>query len=197
MAIRKTDDIENEEDNRYNNAKDIGKRLNIVQRFDDTTHNDNPYDGAIQYLAKKLDEIVDETNKGTEASGSFEGDFKILKTASGSFSTRITTNEEKTGISGAQTKAITANTAKTGITTSQTAAIKANTAKVSFPGLGTTSKTAKAGNTTTISPTQATLISGLQKGILNSTGSQIKIEKISNNLVISFDNQTYIIKPSE
>ena len=162
MAIRKTDDIENEEDNRYNNAKDIGKRLNIVQRFDDTTHNDNPYDGAIQYLAKKLDEIVDETNKGKEASGSFEGDFKILKTASGSFSTRITTNEEKTGISGAQTKAITANTAKTGITT-----------------------------------TQATLISGLQKGILNSTGSQIKIEKISNNLVISFDNQTYIIKPSE
>ena len=48
-----------------------------------------------------------------------------------------------------------ANNAKTGITTAQANAITANTAKVSFPGLGTTSSTALAGDTTTISIAQA------------------------------------------
>lgn len=50
---------------------------------------------------------------------------------------------------------ISANKDKTGITTSQANAITANTAKVSFPGLGTTSSTALAGDTTTISIAQA------------------------------------------
>jgi len=39
------------------------------------------------------------------------------------------------------------NNAKVGITTAQANAITANTAKVTFPGLGTTSTTALAGNT--------------------------------------------------
>jgi len=50
---------------------------------------------------------------------------------------------------------IAANTAKTGITTAQANAITANTAKTSFPGLGTSSTTALAGDTTTISTAQA------------------------------------------
>ena len=50
------------------------------------------------------------------------------------------------------------NKDKTGITTSQANAITANTAKVSFPGLGTTNKTALAGDTTTISTSQANAI---------------------------------------
>ena len=49
---------------------------------------------------------------------------------SGSFSTRVTANDAKTGISTSQASAITANTAKTGITTAQANAITANTAKV-------------------------------------------------------------------
>ena len=53
---------------------------------------------------------------------------------------------------------INANNDKTGITTSQANAITANTAKTSFPGLGTTSTTALAGDTTTISTAQAKAI---------------------------------------
>ena len=49
---------------------------------------------------------------------------------SGSFSTRVTANDAKTGISTSQASAITANTAKTGISTSQASAITANTRKV-------------------------------------------------------------------
>jgi len=53
---------------------------------------------------------------------------------------------------------ISANKDKTGITTSQANAITANTAKTSFPGLGTSSTTALAGDTTTISGAQASAI---------------------------------------
>ena len=60
--------------------------------------------------------------------------------------TEIALNKAKTGITSAQASAITANTAKTGITSSQASAITANTAKRSMT-LGTTSKTALAGNT--------------------------------------------------
>tara|TARA_R100000322_G_scaffold90212_1_gene56076 strand:- start:86 stop:649 length:564 start_codon:yes stop_codon:yes gene_type:complete len=50
---------------------------------------------------------------------------------------------------------ISTNKDKTGITTSQANAITANTAKTTFPGLGTSSTTALAGDTTTISTAQA------------------------------------------
>ena len=95
MAIRKTNDIGSETDSRYVRVKNAKKVANINERFDDTTHNDNPYDDAMQYLAKKIDDIIDETNIQTTASGSYAGDIKILKTASGSFSTRVTTNDAK------------------------------------------------------------------------------------------------------
>ena len=50
---------------------------------------------------------------------------------------------------------INTNNDKVGITTSQANAITANTAKTTFPGLGTSSTTALAGDTTTISTAQA------------------------------------------
>ena len=68
----------------------------------------------------------------------------------------ITSNTGKTGITVEQSNAIIANTAKTGITTTQATAITNNTAKVSFPGLGTTSTTALAGDTRVISNTEIT-----------------------------------------
>tara|TARA_R110002167_G_scaffold3964_3_gene18987 strand:+ start:9620 stop:10066 length:447 start_codon:yes stop_codon:yes gene_type:complete len=96
MPIRKTDDRSNESNSKYTKSKTTSKSENIDERFDDTTHNDNPYDDALQYLSKKIDDIIDETNIGTLASGSYAGDIKILKVASGSFSTRVTTNDAKT-----------------------------------------------------------------------------------------------------
>jgi len=111
MAIKKSDDIANE-GSKYGNQKATAKLENITDRFDDTTHNDNPYDDAIQYLKKKIDEVVDETNTQTTASGSYAQDIKNLTLASGSFSTRVTTNDAKTGVSTSQASAITANTTK-------------------------------------------------------------------------------------
>lgn len=116
MSIRKSADIENESDSRYNNVKSTKKRAKITKRFDDTTHNPYPGDEALQYLSKKLDDIIDEAN--------------ALRTASGSFSTRATTNDAKVsmviGSGASQAKA--GNT--TTISTSQASAITANTAKV-------------------------------------------------------------------
>ena len=58
---------------------------------------------------------------------------------------------------------ISANKDKTGITTDQANAITANTAKTSFPGFGTSSTTALAGDTTTISTAQASAITASSK----------------------------------
>ena len=102
MAIRKSDDLANDSDSRYNNLRDATKRAKITERFDDTTHNEHVSDEALQFLNKKLDECIEALN----------------------------TNTTKTGITTSQACAITANTAKTGITTSQASAITANTAKV-------------------------------------------------------------------
>tara|TARA_R110001592_G_scaffold191311_4_gene437476 strand:+ start:1576 stop:2181 length:606 start_codon:yes stop_codon:yes gene_type:complete len=94
MPIKKSNDIGNEGSN-FANQKNTSKLENITARFDDTTHNDNPYDDAIQYLVKKVDQIVDETNVQTVASGSYNTEIKTLTTASGSFSTRVTLNDAK------------------------------------------------------------------------------------------------------
>ena len=88
--IRKIDDISNESD-RYVRLKGTAKVANINERFDDTTHNDNPYDDAIQYLGKKIEDIIDESNLQNAASASYDSDIQILKSASGSsLETRIT-----------------------------------------------------------------------------------------------------------
>jgi len=119
----------------------------------------------------------------SDISGSFTA-------ASASFHTRVVANE---AASGSFSSRVTANDAKTGISTSQASAITANTAKVSMV-IGSRSTQAKAGNTTTISTQQASLLTGLQKGISNATGHSIKFALAENgSLVISIDRSTYTI----
>ena len=73
---------------------------------------------------------------------------------------------------------ISTNKDKTGITTDQANAITANTAKTSFPGLGTTSTTALAGDTTTISTAQANEITASTKlGLRLQASKQANINK--------------------
>ena len=84
MPIRKSTDIENESDSRYDRVKDTKSREKITKRFDSATHNPYPGDEALQYLAKKLDDVIDSAN----------------------------INDAKTGITSGQSSAITANTAK-------------------------------------------------------------------------------------
>ena len=119
MGIRKSNDIANESDSKFNNAKSTAKLLNITERFDDTTHNDNPYDDAMQYLSKKIDECVDEINLSDSS--------KVITSTQAS---AITTNSAKTGITSTQASRITANHSKTGITSTQASRITANHAKV-------------------------------------------------------------------
>ena len=81
-----------------------------------------------------------------------------------------------------------ANTAKTGITTSQANAITANTAKTTFPGLGTSSTTALAGDTTTISSLQAREIT---KSTLHNTKLDIATPaNLSKSTAITFGEFT-------
>jgi len=83
---------------------------------------------------------------------------------------------------------ISSNKDKTGITTSQANAITANTAKTTFPGLGTSSTTALAGDTTTISTTQALNISTAAK--LTSKITTARQANISKSTVITFGEFT-------
>jgi len=94
--LRKIDDISNESD-RYVRLKGTAKVANINERFDDTTHNDNPYDDAIQYLGKKIEDIIDESNLQNAASASYDSDIQILKSASGSFASDIQGKVSLTG----------------------------------------------------------------------------------------------------
>tara|TARA_R100001015_G_C4572149_1_gene130040 strand:- start:154 stop:633 length:480 start_codon:yes stop_codon:yes gene_type:complete len=126
MAIKKFADLANETDSKFNNVKSSKARAKISERFDDTTHNEQPSDEALQYLNKKIDECIDSVN----------------------------TNTNKTGISTSQANAITANSAKTGITDLQANAITTNSAKVSSPFPALTTK--QSGVTVSISSLQHT-----------------------------------------
>ena len=110
MAIRKTNDIANEANSKYSNQRE--KRTRIEERLDDNTHNDNPYDDAIQYLGKKVDEVVDELNLSDSS--------KVITSAQAS---AITANTAKTGTTSTERSRITANHAKVGISTVQAAII--------------------------------------------------------------------------
>ncbi len=121
MAIRKSDDLANDSDSRYNNLRDAKKRSKITERFDDTTHNELAADEALQFLNKKLDEVIDSVNTNISKTG-----------ISTSQASAITANTAKAGISTSQASAITANTAKTGITSTQASQITSNNAKVSY-----------------------------------------------------------------
>tara|TARA_R110000737_G_scaffold227879_1_gene242089 strand:- start:577 stop:1131 length:555 start_codon:yes stop_codon:yes gene_type:complete len=119
MAIRKSNDRSNESDSKYNNIKLTHKAENITERFDDTTHNDNPYDDAIQYINKKLDDCIDEINLSDSS--------KVITSAQAS---AITANTAKTGTTSTERSRITANHAKVGTTSTERSRITANHAKV-------------------------------------------------------------------
>ena len=121
MAIRKSDDLANESDSRYNNVKTAKAREKITERFDDTTHNEQISDEALQFLNKKIDEVIDSVNTNISKTG-----------ISTSQASAITANTSKTGISTSQASAITANTAKVGTTSTERSRISANHAKVSY-----------------------------------------------------------------
>jgi len=62
MAIRKSDTIADESNSKYAKSKSAVKIANITERFDDSTDNDNPYDDVLQYVNKKIDEVIDQVN---------------------------------------------------------------------------------------------------------------------------------------
>tara|TARA_R110002153_G_scaffold84203_2_gene211040 strand:+ start:249 stop:677 length:429 start_codon:yes stop_codon:yes gene_type:complete len=101
MAIKKF----NEE---YSNKSDVKGgsygSVNDTKKILDQTSGDyeEKWHEAVKYLNDKLDEIVDETNKGTVASGSYASNIKTLTSA-------VSTNTSKTGITSTQASAITAN----------------------------------------------------------------------------------------
>ena len=119
MSIRKFADLANETDSKFNNLKDTKRRAKISDRFDDTTHNEQPSDEALQYLNKKVDECIDSVNTNTSKTG-----------ITTSQANAITANTAKTGITATQASRIITNTAKTGITSTQASQITANNAKV-------------------------------------------------------------------
>ena len=119
MAIRKSNDIANESDRKFDNAKSTVKLANITERFDDSTDNDNPFDDVIQYLNLKLDECVDEINLSDSS--------KVITSAQAS---AITANTAKVGTTSTERSRITANHAKVGTTSTERSRIAANHAKV-------------------------------------------------------------------
>ncbi len=100
-----------------------------------------------------------DTNVSTDLSITGTTDARTIVSSDG---TNAVIPVATTSVSGVMSKTIfdehTTNNAKTGITSGQASAITANTAKVTFPGLGTSSSTALAGDTTTISEAQASAI---------------------------------------
>tara|TARA_R100000657_G_C4670104_1_gene114428 strand:- start:801 stop:1400 length:600 start_codon:yes stop_codon:yes gene_type:complete len=62
MSIRKSDDIANEDNSKYNKLKTAKSRSRITERFDDSTENEHVSDDALQYLNKKLDDVIDSVN---------------------------------------------------------------------------------------------------------------------------------------
>ena len=61
--IKKSGNISNDTGSAYSNVTNTQAKINNIQeRFDDTTENDNPYDGAIQYINKKVEETIDIVN---------------------------------------------------------------------------------------------------------------------------------------
>jgi len=121
MPIRKSDDIENESDERYANVRETHARSKITKRFDATTHNPYPGDEALQYLNRKLDDVIDSVNTNNDKTGITAGQASAItaNTAKVSMVIGSGASQAKAGntttISGAQASAITANTAKVGL----------------------------------------------------------------------------------
>tara|TARA_R110000787_G_scaffold15886_5_gene48898 strand:+ start:793 stop:1755 length:963 start_codon:yes stop_codon:yes gene_type:complete len=62
MPIKTTEDRAAETGSTFEGSNAAETSANITDRFDNTTHNDNPYDDAIQYLAIKADQIIEQVN---------------------------------------------------------------------------------------------------------------------------------------
>ena len=161
MAVRKFSDLANETDSKFNNIKDTKARAKITERFDDTTHNEQPSDEALQYLSKKVDECIDELNlsdsskiiTSTQASAITANTAKVGTTSTER--SRIAANHSKVGITTSQASAITANTNKTGITSTQASRITANHAKTGITSTQAshiTANNAKVGTNTDLAP---------------------------------------------
>ena len=83
--------------------------------------------------------------------------------------------------------------AQSNLSGSSASSIATNKAKTPLT-IGTRATNAKAGNTTTISTAQATLLTNLNKGVTNSTGQPITIALNEDGaLVITVDRSTYTI----
>ena len=102
----------------------------------------------------------------------------------------VTKIDELTDLINTHITDMAANNSKTGITTAQANAITANTAKDSMV-LGTTNKTALAGNTTTITGTQTAAITANEKAITSHatsiTGLTNDMKAVQQNLTVSTD----------
>jgi len=103
-----------------------------------------------------------EARMAQDMAAAVQADVALNKTASAAADLTLTTNlatevSRATTAEGVNTAAIAINTAKTGITSAQASEITANTAKTVMT-LGTTSTTALAGNTVTITPEQVSAI---------------------------------------
>ena len=164
MAIRKSNDIANESGDEYAKSKSASKVANITERFDDSTDNDNPFDDAIQYINKKIDECVDEINLSDSSKVITSDQAAAIRANTNktgittSQASAISANTSKTGITSGQSSAITANTAKTGITSGQASAITANTSKTGITSTQAghiTANNAKVGFLTTMPTTTA------------------------------------------
>ena len=80
--------------------------------FSDADIQIDPEWKVIELLRAQLDDVTDVINANDAASGSYATLKGEYVTSSGSFSTRVTTNDAKTGITSGQASAITANTEK-------------------------------------------------------------------------------------
>jgi len=90
-------------------SKETSKEASL---FSDSELEETPEFKAMHLLMDQIDELTDVVNANDAASGSYADLKKAYTTDSGSFSTRISINDAKTGISSEQSDAITVNSAK-------------------------------------------------------------------------------------
>jgi len=143
---------------------------------------------AMELLRSQIDDLTDTINANDAGSGSFAGDIKTLYITSQSFSSRVTTNDAKTGITSTQAGHITTNNNKTGITTSQASAITANSAKTGITSTQAghiTANNAKVGTETDLSDTEGMTLKAtvaLSRGVytLTFTVTHDRVTKTAN-----------------
>jgi hypothetical protein len=177
MPIKKSSEIGRETDSRFTKSKSTQKLTNIAERFDDSTDNDNPFDDALQYVNKKIDECIDVVNANDTKTGT------TLNERS-----RIAANHAKVGITTSQASAISTNSNKTGITDAQAGHITANNDKV------TNSNQSKADINALDITEVGTISSGVWQGTTIKTAyigdDQVTEDKLADTLLAEIDANT-------